>query len=359
MSNNLHEAFRQWSSRPQDQRYQSLDALILALKTRAMQSRQVDIKLSEISAEAVDNDGLVITHGEKQAVPTHWSFGQFTSWIHAPAGYLRELPAELAVKNINHGIQRYASEQGSLKFLTITGEQSKTLRAVTSTTYGRVWDFDVAVACQDMVQRTGNKFYNPKAYDPHSGEVVPSGLYASDRDVFIFMIDGGSVFDVGERAKLSRGFFLSNSETGARVLKLTTFLFNYVCGNHIVWGAEDIRELKIKHSSGAPARFLSEVQPALLEYANAAGTLLETTVNKAQSYLLPKEDEKLLEFLTEHKFTRSEARESIDTAKREEGECRTLWQAVQGATAYARGFAFVDARIELETKAGNLLNLVK
>ena len=54
---------------------------------------------------------------------------------------------------------------------------------------------------------------------------------------------------------------------------------------------------------------------------------------------------------------RLSAREGVAAAVREEGECRTLWQFVQGLTAYARGFDFIYARTELETRAGKLLDI--
>jgi hypothetical protein len=57
------------------------------------------------------------------------------------------------------------------------------------------------------------------------------------------------------------------------------------------------------------------------------------------------------------KLTRSELAEAVRFAKSEEGDCRTVWQLVQGATAYARGFDFIDARVDLETRASKLLNL--
>ena len=206
---------------------------------------------------------------------------------------------------------------------------------------------------------TNGKFYNPKAYNPATGQPIGSGLYASDRDCFIFMIDGGSVFDVGERAQLNRGFFLQNSETGAKVFKLTTFLFNMVCGNHIVWGASDVRELSIRHTGNGPYRFANDAAPSLLAYANASAEPLIEQVKRAQAYLLPSpKREDVIEWLQNRKFTKSEAAETFDTAVKEEGDCRTLWQTVQGATAYARGFDFVDARIDLETRAGELLKIV-
>jgi hypothetical protein len=58
------------------------------------------------------------------------------------------------------------------------------------------------------------------------------------------------------------------------------------------------------------------------------------------------------------KFTNSEIREAIASATREEGKCETTWDLVQGLTAYARGFDFIDTRIDLEKRAGDLLKTV-
>lgn len=325
-----------------------------------MRSRSADIALKDITAAVNAEGAITLNHGIKEVEPSHWSFGQLSGWVKAPADYLRRIPAKLAVDNLNNGIQ--STDNGELKFMTVLapdGQTLNTLQAVTSTKYGRIWDADVA-ACAKRIQASSNgKFYNPKAYNPHTGGTAPSGLYASDRDIFIFMIDGGSVLDAGPRAQLNRGFFMWNSETGARTFGLTTFLFNMVCGNHIVWGAQDVRELRIRHTAGGPTRFDSEAMPLLLAYANASAAPEMAAVKKAQDYLLPSTDrDDVITWLQSRKFTKGEAGETVDTAIKEEGECRTLWHCVQGATAYARGFDFVDARVELETKAGKLMELV-
>jgi hypothetical protein len=175
------------------------------------------------------------------------------------------------------------------------------------------------------------------------------------------MIDGGSLLDVGPRAQLNRGFFLWNSEVGARTFGLTTFLFNQCCGNHFIWGAQDIRELRIRHTQNGPARFGSEAVKTLLAYVNASAAPEEEAIRKAQDYLLPATTEKdIVEWLMDapRKFSKVEAKETIEYAVKEEGECRTLWQAIQGATASAREYEWVDARVELETKASKMMELV-
>jgi hypothetical protein len=172
------------------------------------------------------------------------------------------------------------------------------------------------------------------------------------------MIDGGSVLEAGPRAEINRGFFMWNSEVGSRVFGIMTFLFNRCCGNNIVWGASDIREVRIKHTAGGPTRFDTEAAPALLQYCTASAAPEITAIKKAQDYLLPADRKELVEWLRARKFSKDEAESTIDFAKSEEGDCRTLWNAVQGATAYARGFDFIDARVELETKAGSLMDIV-
>jgi len=48
----------------------------------------------------------------------------------------------------------------------------------------------------------------------------------------------------------------------------------------------------------------------------------------------------------------------VAAADQEEGGARSLMDIVNGITAYARGFKHTDARVDLETKAGKLLELV-
>ena len=356
------QASRQWATRPDDQRFKTLDELFEAVNSRRMRSQEKDTPLVEIEATVVEGtDDITFNHGIKSVRPTHWSFGQIANIIGAPATWLRKIPADLVVKNVNYGIQQAASERGSLKFMTLLDHDGgfNQLQAVTSTTYGRIFDADVVQAARNLVQSTGGKFYNPKAYNRHTGQPEPSGLYASNQDCFIFMIDGGSVFDAGTRAQLNRGFFLQNSEVGAKTLKLMMFLFNTCCGNHIVWNATGIREIILRHTFNGPTRFVDEVLPTLLTYANESEAPIVSKVKKAQDYLLPAITRaEVIEWLQNRKFSKGEAASIFDTAMAEEKECRTLWNVIQGATAFAREFSFADARVDMETRAGKLMELV-
>src|SRR5215475_11967490 len=104
MKDNLYEAHSQWRSRPQDQRYESLQELIDAVKGRRMRSRSIDVEVEKLSAQT-DGEALVFSSPTVVAEPTHYSFGQLSGLIKAPPGYLRTLPTDLAVLNLNHGIK--------------------------------------------------------------------------------------------------------------------------------------------------------------------------------------------------------------------------------------------------------------
>jgi hypothetical protein len=367
MSTTLMTAHNQWASRPSDQRFQTIEALALAVSKRRNLSRATDVPIKDISAKVIENNGkqtVVLNHGIKQVEPSHWAFGQFAATVKAPAAYLRDLPPQLVADNLNHGLQKYSAEVGERKFMTLIDEEGElnTLQAVTSPTYGRIWDADVVSAVQRLNERTGGKFYNPKAYagGKFGAEPVPSGLYASDRDVFIFMIDGGSLLDVGPRAQLNRGFIVGNSEVGSKTFWLTTFLFNQVCGNHFIFGAQNIQELSIRHTKNGPARFDAEAAPTLLSYVNSSAKDETAMVAKAIDYLLPaKTQPEIIEWVQKQgKFSKGEIIEAIAYANREEGDCRTLWDLVQGFTASARELAWIDARMDLEARSGKLLNIV-
>jgi hypothetical protein len=366
------DANKQWMSRPADQRFQTLDDLRDALSARRNASRAVNMDLEEIRSKPTDDgQGIVINSGLTPARPSHWSFGQLARLVSAPAEYLRRMPVELACRCLNESIDQTNEDRGEMKLMTIRDEEGglDTLQAVTSTTYGRIWDADVASAVSRIVDRSGGRFFNPKDW---SGK--PSGLYASDHDVFIFMVDGGSIVDGGgERDQMNRGFITWNSETGAKTFGLMTFLFRVVCGNHMIWDATDITKMIVRHTSGGPTRFDREAMPVLLNYVNASARPVEDAIRKAKEIRLlglvnlpgltvsrdPLNHDWQKVFAKAHGFTVGEVSDAIKFAKAEEGTCGSLWDIINGFTASARSIEFIDARIDLEKRASKLMDLAK
>ena len=373
---NLTTAHNEWATRPADQRFQTLDALEAAVLARRTLAKTCNVKLGDMTIKEVPGRAGIPTLAFNgmlmPAEPTHWAFGQVCAAIRAPAAYLRTMPTEIAAKCINIGIAKNGDDDVKLMTLSDADGGLNRLQAMTSPKYGRIWDADVVGAIKRIVDKTGGRFYNPKAYaaGKFGAAPEPSGLYASDHDVFAFLIDGGSDFDAGPRAQLNRGFIVWNSEVGSRTLGIQTFLFNRCCGNHIIWDASEVNTLLLRHSGGAPARFDAEAMPHLLTYINASAKPVEDMVRAAQGTpllgLLPAAalvtavtDENFPKAFTTRfaKFTRGEVKEAVAAAIREEGQCASLWDMVQGLTATARSYEWIDARMGLEARAGELLNI--
>lgn len=366
----ITEANEQWRTRPADQRYETLTSLRDAVVARRERTRAFDVDLSDLRAKETDG-GLVFNSGITPSMPSHWAFGQLSSIVGAPASYLRRLPTELAARCINTSLDQYRHDREELKVMTVEGDSIDTMQAVTSRTYGRIWDADVVAAVERIVDKSGGRFFNPKDW---SGKA--SGLYASDHDVFCFMIDGGSIVDGGgERDRLNRGFFVWNSETGARTFGLMTFLFRVVCGNHLVWDAQDVSKMIVRHSSGGPARFDRDAMPALMSYVNASAKPAEDAIAKAKGIRLIDlvnvpgltvasetgrlGDEWQKAFAAKYDFRRAQVRDAVQFARAEEGRCESLWDLINGFTASARSIEYADARIELESRAGKLMSLAR
>ena len=361
---NLYTAHNQWASRPDDERFQSLGELRTAVHNRRQISREATHFIGDLEA-VNDNGELLIGNGRKMK-PSNWAWNQMCGLVKAPAAFLGTLSVDTAAACINESIaNRQVADR--MKIMRLEHEDGSILQAITSTTYGRIWDADVVDAVSTMVERTGNRWYNPKAYagGKWGAEPIPSGLYASDRDVFVFMIDGGSVFDVGPRAQISRGFMVSNSEVGKAAFNLISFGFNHCCGNHIIWGAQDVKELRIIHSSGGPNRYVNDAMPFLLDYTKRDPEL--GAIKRAQSLRLlampwmphheKLDDDWAKDFAKARGFTRGEVREAFEHARTEDGKCDTLWDLVQGFTATAREIPHIDVRVALEKRAGALLEL--
>lgn len=139
----------EWFSRPDDERFLSLDDLAWSVRDRAERSRTRVVETAAIHVEANRNDperlALVLPGADTPVVPTHWSFGQLAVQVGAPAAYLRQLPASLAAINLQYGLTAHRTEQ--IKTLEVE-EGRVELRAVTGPDYGRIYDHELVEAVQ-------------------------------------------------------------------------------------------------------------------------------------------------------------------------------------------------------------------
>ena len=366
MATTLLKASAEWASRPDDQRYLSLEDLAQAVGQRKAESWTLmsDARDLRVKANPRADDGheLMVeaydpTIGDnREMAPTHWGFGQLATYAQAPAHYLRALPPELAAINLQWGLEKRSVRENALVMGQTNGDTK--LRSMTSQSYGRIWDSQVVEAVERVNQ--DGRWQIPAASYTASNPKRATTLYASDRDVFLFLVDPVNAIEVGNDT-LFRGFYTWNSEVGAQTFGLSTFLYRYVCDNRMIWGATDVKEIRIRHTRGAPDRFAYEGAGDLNRYAQEGTGRLIESIEKAKAFEVPqadKEGQGWEKWLTNRGFTGTQAKAAVQTAKAEEGEARSLWDIINGITANARSIPHTDERIKVETQAGKLMRYV-
>ncbi len=374
------ELSNQWYRRPADERFLDLNSLRDAVKARADASKTHTLKTKNLLVTAPEPETLEDTHimkimlpGDDEPVePTHWSFGQIAQLAGAgsAASYFRKQPSQLVAPMLNYGLRHIRA----IEEVKLYARPGTDLRAATGPDYGRIYDHELVAAVQQIAGNgvgdtrwkiPGVMDWRTMIYDPN---VPPSAetttLYASDRDVFMFLVDDRNPIVVGKARDgqddiMFRGFYFSNSEVGSGAAKIAMFYLRGLCENRIMWGVEGFEELSIRHSKNAPARFIAEAKPALLEMAERSDTKLRDAVNRAKSAKVATDEETGLEFLRKHSLSATQAQKVLDLVAKEEGQpARTVWDMANGITAMARSETHQDQRVAMERVAGRMLDKV-
>ena len=360
----------EWFFRPDDERYLNLTDLYDAVRRRAARAQARTVESRAVRVEAArDNAGrlaLLVPGRSEPVAPTHWSFGQLCGLVGAPTSYIRQLPAPLAGINLQHGLLSHRAELVK----TLEADDGRIeLRAVTGPDYGRIWDHELVAA---VMKIAGNgvgdtRWKVPGVLDWATMTHNPfvdvtkdtTTLYASDRDVFLFLVDDTNPIEAGRLSDGSpdlyfRGFYCWNSEVGSKTLGIASFYLRAVCMNRNLWGVENFEQITIRHSKFAAQRFAHEATPA--RFANSSPAPFIAVIKSARERIVARNDEDRNDFLRKRGFSKSETTKIIETALQEEGRPpESVFDFVQGITALARGKAHQDARLELEGKAKRLM----
>jgi hypothetical protein len=362
----------EWFSRPDDERYLNLPDLYDAVRRRAERAQARTVESRAVRVEAARDNAerlaLLVPGRAEPVAPTHWSFGQLCGLVGAPSSYLRQLPAPLAGINLQHGLLSHRAELVK----TLEADDGRVeLRAVTGPDYGRIWDHELVAAVMKIAGNgTGDTRWkvpgvldwNTMTHNPFVDVTKDTTtLYASDRDVFLFLVDDTHPIEAGRLPDGSpdlyfRGFYCWNSEVGSKTLGIASFYLRAVCMNRNLWGVENFEEITIRHSKFAAQRFAHEAAPALTRFADSSPTPFIAGIKAARERIVASSDEDRVTFLRKRGFSKSETAKIVETVLHEEGRPpESLFDFVQGITALARGKAHQDARLELEGRAKRLL----
>lgn len=386
-----HRLSSQWRDRPDDQKFLDLDSLYAFTKREADLSHEaiVDPRDIRVEAERTDFDSLSLrlprVADEVLARPTHYSFGQLCHLMgdtfedgtrralpRLPAQYLRQLPGFIAGINVQYALQQF---RGAPIKAYVRENGQADLRAMNGVDYGRVRDYECVAAVQRIAGNgigdtrwkiPGVMDWGTMHYDPNAPVTKQSTtLFASDRDVFMFLTDDTHPIEIGKTHDgkpdyLLRGFMVWNSEVGARSLGVATFYYRAVCCNRILWGIEGYQEIRMIHSKNAPDRFASEIAPALESFADARDAMLLRGVKTAREAIVAGDNEARRKYLKQLELPGSDVTKVLELVEKEEGhEASSVWDFVQGITALARDEGRQDERLGLERKASKLLNALK
>lgn len=364
--------FSEWFSRPDDEKFLSLKDLYASVRTRADKASTRIVESRSLRVEARSDNAerlmLLAPGDERPIAPTNWSFGQLSSLVGAPASYLRNLPAALAGINLQHGLIHHRGEQVKL----LRTEDGRTeLRAATGAEYGRIWDHELVAAVMNFAgdgtgdtrwKVPGTIDWSNMRYNPNVDITKETTtLYASDRDVFLFLVDDRNPIVAGhlpngEPDIYFRGFYCWNSEVGSKTLGIATFYLRGVCANRCLWGVENFEEVNIRHSKFAAARFAHQAAPALEHFADSSPSHFITGIKAARETIIARKDEDREDFLRKRGFSKTDTAKIIETVLVEEGHPpQSLYDFVQGITAHARSKPHQETRLELEGKARKLL----
>ena len=216
---------------------------------------------------------------------------------------MRQLPAPLAGINLQHGL---LAHRGELVKTLEADDGRIELRAVTGPDYGRIWDHELVEAVMRIAgDGTGDTRWKvPGLLDWSSMTHNPfvevtkdtTTLYASDRDVFLFLVDDAHPIEAGRLPNgdpdlYFRGFYCWNSEVGSKTLGIASFYLRAVCMNRNIWGAEGFEEISIRHSKFAGHRFAHQATPALERFAHSSSAPFVAGIRAARDTIVARKDE--------------------------------------------------------------------
>lgn len=345
----LMHAHKEWRDRPADERFASWGDLVNNVKADKAASKEVVIVGGGISVLPRQPEMYLSAKG-RGAPLNEWSFGQVARLAGAPPGYLQTLSAETAARALNEGL---AAVDADLKLLIRQGA----VAAVNGPRYSRVYDADLLRQIDGMVQ--SGSWRNPPARSNNGSN--NAGLYRGQRDMFVFLVNEESRIDDGSPEGLARGFFLWNSEVGARSFGISTFLYRYVCGNHIVWDATDVVESRLRHIGEVHGRIRGEIELHLGAWAQESAREVEAKIKVAKSKILGKNQAEVVKSVVKAtglpQGTVIGAWEGASGWTSVDGAPDTAWGMTQALTRYAQSSKWIGGRTDVDRAAGQLLSV--
>ena len=358
-------AMAAWAYRPGDITFNSVGDLVKHTKELKDRSFLMDAALEQLQVRSggdslrLGGDDMYIVKDGKPAALNNHSFNQLCQSVGARAGEYRKLPAALAQVPLTWLAQN--CDRKDVKILVRRDDNDNVVcNAINSPTYGRIWNYELAAAVEAHIDP--DVWTMPETSHFHS---KVGFISTNDRKAFIFLVNEKNPIVLrGMDKPLYRGFYAWNSEVGDGTAGYADFLYNSVCANRAMIGVSDFKELVIRHTSGAPHRWIGEAVPTLNEYVNTPTEKIAGLLEASREKRVAKDEKGALQWLQDRGFTKSLAVATVESAREEErgadpnASPYCVWNLIMGATAEARAKVNNDERVAIELQAGKLMKAV-
>lgn len=387
---NIYTASHQWANRPADERYWNLEEMLAAARIRKAESQEklgVQLSACRAMADPRDGRGLLMTGPNGGAVAmSHFGFSQVVTRIGHNGGaaeYLRSLPADLAAQCLNHGFEKATGHANFLLNRPAAGGVG-IVRSCLSDSYVRLWDVDAYPWLINLTQRgwrvpparpagiPGERTRVATAADVLPGKnsrlsiregdtIAPGGVYASDRDSFVFLVNQERAIEVNGFCGF-RALMASNSEVGTGAVRIDAVLYDTVCGNHILWGAKLLGSWRANHTGLSMAsRVRRATMDASRQLADASADTEARVIRAAQAKVIASEKKEVIQMVynaASGAFTMAEAEDSWKLAEQwadVHGAPNTVWGFTSGMTRLSQSLPYASGRNRIDAAAGKLL----
>ena len=337
----LKRASEQLFSRPEDERFDSFEALQTHCE-RIRDESNVRWQMPNELRPCVRADGLGFQLGSDGEFRLNdWSFSQSCGLAGVKKETVNRLSADTASRVLTETLPG-----GSKPMQLLT--RGDRIRAVHGASYTRLFDAELLETVRNVADDFGAA---PTGFNG------AAGFYAGEQDMFAFLVDDSAWVDIGGE-QFAPGFFVWNSEVGRRTVGVETFWFQRICANHIVWDAVEVVSYSRKHTA--------RVNDAVDEIRSIIGHLVEVrdrrkdafarTIRSAMTESLGSDQEEVIKALSGHGVSMSYVKQAV-TDLAEKGSSFTVFNAVDALTRIAGRVKNAGERAAQDMRIGSLLSL--
>jgi histone H3/H4 len=338
---NLTAASRELFRRTPDETFESLPALARHCQGRKDGSADRWVPPRALRAVPVMAE-LILSSGDGEPVRMNdWSFTQLCGLAKVGKDTVNRLTPDTAARVFAEALPQ------SSKPVQLFAEGDR-LRSIHGSSYTRLFDAEVLAMVSEFAVDFG---------PPPVGLDGKTGLYAGEQDLFGFLIDPTGWAEI-EGEAFAPGFFVWNSEVGKRSVGVSTFWFQAVCRNHIVWDATEVVEVTRKHTGkvGEALADIRRVIEQLVAKRDARRDGFVTVIRRAMAEKLGDDADEVLKVLAKEGVGKALAKRAVEAAR--SGGRFTVFSVVDALTRLAGESQYAGDRLAADQQAASLLRLV-